>query len=126
MKITSQKLSWFSQLREQLLEFADEYAKVKFGYSHDMEITGCSPYSITFTMEWYEGCRGHYDQMTESFSILTDVFSDPHWKEKIEAEKLLEELKKQVIQEREKLERVLAKEAKERAELERLKEKYER
>jgi len=125
IKITSQKLEWFSQLGEQIIEIANTYAALKYKESGSMHISGFNAYSVSFRMEWATGCRGHYESHYLDFDISFEMLSSPNWKEKLEKEL-------EVIREKQKAEEFALKEkirkkreADERAEFERLRKIYE-
>lgn len=125
IKITPQKLEWFSQLGEQLIDIADAYATLKYKESGSLHISGFNAYSVSFRLEWETGCRGHYESHYLDFDISFEMLSSPNWKEKLEREL-------EVIREKQKAEELALKEkirkkreAAERAEFERLKKIYE-
>ena len=126
MKITEKKLSWFSQLGEQLIEFADTYAKAKYNETGSMYISSFDGNSISFKMEWETGCMGCYDSHSIDFDISFKMLASEDWKEKLQAQ-IDEARDKRAAEEKAAMIRY-EKEKQDREHLEylRLKEKYER
>lgn len=86
IKITEKKLQWFSEIGEQIIEFADTYAIAKYKQSGGMYINGFGSNSISFRMEWETGCKGCYDSHSLDFDISFQMLSSPDWKEKLQEE----------------------------------------
>jgi hypothetical protein len=126
MKITEQKLRWFSEIGEQIIDFADTYAMAKYNQSGGMYISCFNPHSISFRMEWETGCMGCYDKHDMDFDISFDMLASPNWKEKLQAE--IDEARRKAKEKDEADRRRYAKQQQdyEQAEYLRLKQKYER
>jgi hypothetical protein len=125
MKITTQKLSWFSQLGEQLIEFADLYAKARYNETGAMYISSVNTNSISFRLEWATGCMGCYDSHELDFDISFDMLSSPNWRQKLQEEIDVANAKAKAAEEAEILRRKMQREANEQLEYLRLKQKYE-
>lgn len=125
MKITPQKLSWFAQIGEQIIEFADTYAKAKYDETGAMYISSFNSNSISFRLEWQTGCMGCYDDHDIDFDISFDLLSSPDWKQKLQDEIDTARAKAKAAEEAEILRRKMQREANEQLEYLRLKQKYE-
>lgn len=129
MKLTKNKLVWFAQLHELIVEIAEKYGKIKYGYDGGFSINTANSNGFDIDVNWTEGCRGCYQDMHDNFFLPNNILLNPNWEKdlikEIEKEKELKKLQEQYKQAQEKQQRQITKEIKERAEYERLKAKYE-
>lgn len=87
MKITENKLRWFAELGQQIIQFADKYALAKYNETGSLYISDFySSSSISFRLEWETGCMGCYDQHSMDFDIPFSYFIEDNWEEKLQEE----------------------------------------
>jgi hypothetical protein len=129
MKLTNQKLDWFSQIGEQILEIAEKYGKLKYDVSGDAALYNFSPYSVSVQFTWTEGRRGQYEDHSFEFTLPFSVITDPNWEQKlrdeIEKKKRKEKQRIELEKKERELKALAQKHIREREEYIRLKKIYE-
>lgn len=104
MKITKNKLKWFGEFGDKLMDIADLYALLKYNESGIMYISEFSSTHISFHMTWETGCMGCYDKHTLDFDIPISLLAKPNWqtilKQELAEKRKIEQEKQRLEQER--------------------------
>lgn len=128
MKLTQNKLEWFAQLHEQILDVAEKYGKIKYGHEGSFSISSAYSHGYQIDVSWTEGCRGCYQDMVDNFFLSNDILLNLNWesdlKKQLAEEERIKKERETARKQQEELDKLLQKEYKERQEYERLKEKY--